>query len=64
MKERLNIQDALKLTDIDSIDNQINIRQELIASMVGNLYPSILSEEIYELLERKSKIITNQLEKC
>jgi hypothetical protein len=44
-----NIEEAIQLTSIDEIEEEIRQRRELRATMVGQLYPSILSEEIYKL---------------
>lgn len=43
-----------KLLTVDEIDKEIESRHQLISQMVGQLYPSILSDEIGQLLERKA----------
>lgn len=50
-KERavLRIDEAMKLTDLAAVENEIRQRQELIGQMVGWLYPSILRDEIAKL---------------
>jgi len=52
----LSIDEALKLTDIDKIHEQVSLRWELIRKMVGRLYPSILRNEICQLNCRASDI--------
>jgi hypothetical protein len=46
---RLDIGEALKLTDPAAIQAQIRIRQQLRSECVGWLYPSILTDEIEKL---------------
>ncbi len=53
----LNIDEALKLRNPESIRNEISERAKLINIMVGNLYPQILEDEIFRLKELLSKII-------
>ena len=44
-----SIEEALKLTDPLDIANEIFERKKLINEMVGNLYPRILEDEIFQL---------------
>jgi len=39
----------------EEIDAEVEIRIDLIGQMVGSLYPSILSDEIYDLRELKKE---------
>jgi len=43
------IKDALLLDSLEEIKEEIKERQELKKLMVGQLYPSILTDEIYQL---------------
>lgn len=45
----IGIDGAIKLTDDAAIIDQINIRRNLGRQMVGQLYPSILFDEIQRL---------------
>lgn len=45
-----------KLTTPEEIDAEIEQRRQLISQMVGQLYPSILSDEIDQLQKRKSQL--------
>ena len=45
----ININEAIKLTDDAAIVEQIRLRGILISQMVGQLYPSILFDEIQML---------------
>jgi len=45
---------ALNEIPYDEIDGQITLRFEMIKTMVGRLYPSILTEEIEKLVHRRN----------
>ena len=47
-----HINEALQLTSVEEIEEEIKQRKELRATMVGQLYPSILTDEIYKLNEK------------
>ena len=47
-----HIDEAIQLNSIDEIEEEIRQRKELRATMVGQLYPSILTDEIYKLNEK------------
>lgn len=47
-----NINEAIQLNSIEEIEEEIKQRKELGKQMVGQLYPSILMDEIYKLNER------------
>jgi hypothetical protein len=47
-----NIEEAIQLNSIDEIEEEIRQRKELRATMVGQLYPRILTDEIYKLNEK------------
>ena len=47
-----NINEAIQLNSIDEIEEEIKQRRELGKQMVGQLYPSILMDEICKLNER------------
>ena len=47
-----NIDEAIQLNSVDEIEEEIIQRNELRATMVGQLYPSILTDEIYKLNEK------------
>lgn len=49
-------QDFDKLTP-EEIDVEVEERRKLIAGMVGTLYPSILSDEIADLMELRPKAV-------
>lgn len=51
-----NIEEAIQLNSIDEIEEEIKQRKELRSTMVGQLYPSILTDEIYKLNEKLSDI--------
>ena len=42
--------------DEDEIDGQIEVRQNLIKRMVGNLYPHVMTDEIIKLRQMKEKL--------
>ena len=42
----------------EQIDDQIEVRKELIGEMVGNLYPAILQGEIDKLKKMRDDFIT------
>jgi hypothetical protein len=50
------IEEALKLTDVDLVYEQIEIRRDLMSQMVGTLYPSILQDEIIQLTKLFNKL--------
>lgn len=50
------IEDALKLTSIKKIDEEINERMLLREYMVGQLYTSVLNHEIYKLKSKRREI--------
>ena len=56
------INELLLTLSIDEIDREISERRSLIFQMVGTLYPSILNDEIYKLLDRKHKICSGELD--
>lgn len=43
------IEEALKLESVDELEVEVETRRELGHKMVGQLYPSILADEIYQL---------------
>jgi len=45
------IEEVLKLKDITELKNEISERYKLINIMVGNLYPSIIQDEIIKIKE-------------
>ena len=47
-----NIDEAIQLNSVDEIEEEIIQRNELRATMVGQLYPSILTDVIYKLNEK------------
>jgi len=47
---------ALELTDVDEIKKEIDLRNGLIAVMVGRLYPRILAAENARLWSRISQL--------
>ena len=52
---------ALALTDIDEIKKEIVLRNEMIALMVGRLYPRILAAENAKLWNRIHQLQQDQL---
>jgi hypothetical protein len=52
----LGIEIAEQLIAVESLDNEINQRHELINNMVGTLYPNILRDEIYRIIQQREKI--------
>ncbi len=56
MKPYLDIKKALLLKSREEIIEQINIRNDHIANMVGWLYPSILKSDIEKLYKRLKEI--------
>jgi hypothetical protein len=55
-----NIKEALQLTTVDELANEISERHKLIDSMVGTLYPEILSNEIYKLEALHDHIVSTE----
>ena len=51
------IQERTPPATITDIEDQIAVRKALMHDMVGSLYPSILLDEIYKLLEMRSALI-------
>ncbi len=51
----VNITDAMLLTGED-LDEQVRVRVALMDRMVGNLYPSIVGDEVRLLRERQAKV--------
>ena len=47
------IEEALKLTDQEEIECEIEIRKKLLSEMIGWLYSSILQDEIEKLKSLK-----------
>lgn len=47
--ELLSVSECLKLKTLDNVRTQIDLRRNLIRTMVGNLYPSILFNELDQL---------------
>lgn len=45
----LSVEEALKLTDIEALTDQMRQRRDLIKTMVGNLYPGIVYDEITKI---------------
>ena len=51
--------EKLDKMDLPTIEEEINSRQELLKQMVGTLYPSILEDEIIQLVERRAELTAN-----
>lgn len=47
----------LAAMDLDTVNKQIEMRHELLNQMVGSLYPSIVEEEIQQLLVRRNDLL-------
>lgn len=45
-------QDELNAMGLENLEAEIKSRRELMATMVGTLYPSIITDEITQLRER------------
>lgn len=52
--------EALRDTSIESTENEIKIRQNLIEQMVGTIYPSILNDEITMLNVKLTQLKSNE----
>jgi hypothetical protein len=57
----LPIEEALKLESLEEIQNEVTKRSELRQQMVGQLYPSILYDEICQLNGRYSDVENNRI---
>lgn len=52
--------EALRDTSIESTENEIKIRQNLIEQMVGTIYPSMLNDEITMLNVKLTQLKSNE----
>lgn len=48
--------EKLEQLTVEEIDKEIESRRQLVQQMVGTLYPSILNDEIEQLLSRKAAL--------
>jgi hypothetical protein len=54
--EYMVIEECIKLTSVEDLDKQIDLRRNLIRQMVGTLYPSILFSEIDQLSTKAARL--------
>lgn len=49
--------EALELTDLVKLDNEIAERKDLLERMVGNLYPPLVRAQVNELVKKRNEIV-------
>lgn len=49
--------EALELTDLVKLDNEIAERKDLLERMVGNLYPPLVRAQVNELQKKRNEIV-------
>lgn len=59
-----NIENCLTIDDIEELKRQIQCRKKVMLELVGQLYPSILSDEIEKIENHINFLKTGKCQKC
>lgn len=56
----INVAECLNITDVNVLIEQTNVRRNLIKTMVGNLYPNLVADEIATINNHIAKLRENE----